>query len=177
MGSDRIDQLRDFVDDVGRVQRDESLLAVVSEDDAEKKKAPVKQAVPLVTLTRKTAPPLKPAPPAEMAKKVPASTARQPAVPVRANRPPAAKMSNQDKKNNTVGLAMQQIKEASQPIKPKLPSKGKAAVECGCFGSLHPALTNCLFCGRISCEREGLDYCPFCGNLVVEQARNGGDAA
>jgi hypothetical protein len=48
------------------------------------------------------------------------------------------------------------------------PSKGTASVVCGCFGSLHKPLTNCLYCGRISCEREGYDYCAFCG-LLVEQ--------
>jgi len=52
------------------------------------------------------------------------------------------------------------------------PPKGKASVVCGCFGSLHRPLTNCLYCGRISCEREGYDFCPFCG-MLVEQVSDG----
>ena len=37
---------------------------------------------------------------------------------------------------------------------------------CGCYGTLHKPLTNCLSCGRISCTLEGYDYCHFCGYLV-----------
>lgn len=54
------------------------------------------------------------------------------------------------------------------------PPKGKASVVCGCFGSLHKPLTNCLYCGRISCELEGYDYCPFCG-ILVEQLKGNGE--
>mmetsp|Transcript_26995 Transcript_26995/g.51062 ORF Transcript_26995/g.51062 Transcript_26995/m.51062 type:complete len:350 (-) Transcript_26995:473-1522(-) len=42
--------------------------------------------------------------------------------------------------------------------------KGKC---CGCFGSKHKPLANCLRCGRISCEVEGInDYCHFCGYWI-----------
>lgn len=54
------------------------------------------------------------------------------------------------------------------------PPKGKASVVCGCYGSLHKPLTNCLYCGRISCEREGYDFCPFCGVLVEQVTDEGG---
>jgi hypothetical protein len=56
------------------------------------------------------------------------------------------------------------------------PPKGKASVVCGCFGSMHKPLTNCLYCGRISCELEGYDYCPFCG-ILVEQAKGNGEGS
>lgn len=46
------------------------------------------------------------------------------------------------------------------------PSRGKAKVVCGCFGTKHKALTNCLYCGRIICETEGYGFCPFCGFMV-----------
>lgn len=46
------------------------------------------------------------------------------------------------------------------------PSRGKAKIVCGCFGTKHKALTNCLYCGRISCEAEGYDFCAFCGFMV-----------
>jgi len=57
------------------------------------------------------------------------------------------------------------------PPKPRgLPPKGQATRQCGCFGTLHRPLTNCLFCGRISCEEEGYQFCPFpsCGYLLEE---------
>mmetsp|Transcript_21529 Transcript_21529/g.30158 ORF Transcript_21529/g.30158 Transcript_21529/m.30158 type:complete len:341 (-) Transcript_21529:25-1047(-) len=50
--------------------------------------------------------------------------------------------------------------------KPRPPQRGKATVNCGCFGTKHKPLTNCLHCGRIACEREGYGYCPFCGYLI-----------
>lgn len=56
------------------------------------------------------------------------------------------------------------------PAKKKAPPppRGKATIVCGCFGTKHKCLTNCLNCGRISCQREGYSYCPFCGFLVQE---------
>jgi len=46
------------------------------------------------------------------------------------------------------------------------PSRGKAKKICGCFGTKHKPLTNCLYCGRISCQVEGYDFCPMCGFMV-----------
>lgn len=60
----------------------------------------------------------------------------------------------------------------SPPPPKSHPLKGTASVVCGCFGSVHKPLTNCLYCGRISCEKEGYDYCPFCG-LLVEKVSGG----
>ena len=51
---------------------------------------------------------------------------------------------------------------------PCRPQKGTPSIFCGCFETVHKALTNCLHCGRISCEKEGFNYCPFCHNLVEE---------
>jgi hypothetical protein len=51
---------------------------------------------------------------------------------------------------------------------PSKPLKGTPKTICGCFGNKHAPLTNCLHCGRISCEREGYDYCPFCNNLITQ---------
>ena len=40
---------------------------------------------------------------------------------------------------------------------------------CGCYGSKHEPLTNCLRCGRISCAVEGLnDFCHFCGFFIED---------
>jgi uncharacterized Zn finger protein (UPF0148 family) len=55
-----------------------------------------------------------------------------------------------------------------KPSPPPLPPIGKAKVICGCYGTINKALTNCLFCGRIICEKEGYGYCPHCGHLVQE---------
>jgi len=52
------------------------------------------------------------------------------------------------------------------------PPKGIPKIICGCYGTYHKALTNCLYCGRISCEAEGYDFCAFCGYLI-EDVRDG----
>ena len=49
------------------------------------------------------------------------------------------------------------------------PQRGKPLNKlCGCYGNKHKPLTNCLHCGRISCEIEGFDYCHFCGYLIQD---------
>jgi len=69
--------------------------------------------------------------------------------------------------------------DAKTGSKPKTPPRGKAKIVCGCFGTKYKALTNCLYCGRIICEREGYGFCPFCGYLVEkvkESDRNKSEA-
>jgi hypothetical protein len=39
--------------------------------------------------------------------------------------------------------------------------------KCGCFGTEHDVINNCLNCGRIVCAREGERPCPYCGELVL----------
>lgn len=63
-------------------------------------------------------------------------------------------------------------KPTTKPSAIPLPPKGEAKVDCGCFGTTHRALINCLFCGRILCEREGYGFCPHCGYLVEEDNEN-----
>lgn len=60
-----------------------------------------------------------------------------------------------------------QKKISRQQVKPK---KGTPTNKpCGCFGNIHKPLKNCLSCGRISCELEGInDFCHFCGYFVGE---------
>lgn len=64
--------------------------------------------------------------------------------------------------------------EPQRPVVKIRPTKGqrKTAV-CGCFGTKHEPLTNCLFCGRISCVVEGYDFCPFCSFLLEEVKLDG----
>ena len=65
--------------------------------------------------------------------------------------------------------------EVSQNVKDVPPKKAMFGTpknpECGCFGQTHAPLTNCLNCGRISCEAEGYDYCHFCGFLIEDFSR------
>jgi len=69
---------------------------------------------------------------------------------------------------NKSGLDDKKVK-----AKPKTsqPAKGKASFICGCFGTVHKPLTNCLYCGRIACVKEGYDFCPFCG-LMLEKVES-----
>lgn len=59
-------------------------------------------------------------------------------------------------------------KQQKKPPPPKELKKGKAKRICGCFGTKHKPLTNCLHCGRISCEVEGYDFCPYCHILIED---------
>lgn len=67
-----------------------------------------------------------------------------------------------DKESSGSNQSSQVVKEVrkSQPV------RGTAVRVCGCYGTYHQPLTNCLHCGRISCSEEGYDFCPFCGFLV-----------
>ena len=67
-------------------------------------------------------------------------------------------------KSNNIAAKKQQL----QPLLPKELKKGKAKTICGCYGNKHQVLTNCLHCGRISCEVEGYDFCPFCHILIED---------
>jgi hypothetical protein len=41
---------------------------------------------------------------------------------------------------------------------------------CGCQGTVHPFVNNCLDCGYIACEVEGAGPCPNCGTYVNARA-------
>ncbi len=46
---------------------------------------------------------------------------------------------------------------------------GSSRKECGCYGTIHECLTNCLDCGRIACVEEGYGECFFCRKLVLDE--------
>ena len=48
----------------------------------------------------------------------------------------------------------------------KLPTEFNFSKECGCFGTEHPAINNCMNCGRVICKLEGERPCPYCGTPV-----------
>ena len=58
--------------------------------------------------------------------------------------------------------------ESIKPVQKSRPKRGEAKIVCGCYGTKHKVLTNCLYCGRISCTQEGYDFCPFCGWMIEE---------
>lgn len=67
-----------------------------------------------------------------------------------------------------------QPQQVVQEVQKTKPVRGKASRVCGCYGTYHQPLTNCLHCGRISCSEEGYDFCPFCG-FLVEDVNDGQD--
>lgn len=88
------------------------------------------------------------------------------------SRPRCNVLQNQKRSSNIAVTQQSQHKELR--VRKSHPSRGKAKIVCGCFGTKHKPLTNCLYCGRISCAAEGYDYCPFCG-LMVETVIDGID--
>lgn len=55
------------------------------------------------------------------------------------------------------------------PKNPNSRSGGASRKECGCYGTKHECLTNCLDCGRIACVEEGYGECFFCRKLVLDE--------
>ena len=78
--------------------------------------------------------------------------------------------------DNTVAKNKSKKSQKSEQKAPALPKQGKATIICGCFGTTHKPLINCLYCGRISCSKEGFGYCPFCSYLIEEQRNTDGEA-
>ena len=99
--------------------------------------------------------------------------------PVKADEKPQSAKTDGGKRVTQVSKASS---STSKPVLPKVKQtrattievlpirkleKGKPKIICGCYGTKHPPLTNCLHCGRISCEAEGYDFCPFC-NIQIQ---------
>lgn len=90
---------------------------------------------------------------------------------------PSSSSSNSQAQNVTLQQqSKQQQKRNKGVVEKSHPARGKPKIVCGCFGTKYKALTNCLYCGRISCEKEGYDFCPFCG-FMVEPGLNGNEKA
>lgn len=80
----------------------------------------------------------------------------------------AAAKAKKEKVTALKSSESQKPEDGDRVVEKRRPTKGKAEIVCGCFGNLHKPLTNCLYCGRISCIEEGYDFCPFCGYLVED---------
>jgi len=156
LGMDHLEATRSFVRDVDRARRGES----ISSSGSNTATSPKQSATSNDNAPRAT--------------KAPAGNAKSKKV--------ATQLPSNKNQKNSVAASKQLTskKPPSQPaaaeIKPVPPQKGKAKFDCGCFGSFHKALTNCLYCGRIACQREGYGFCPFCGYLVEEVKPTGDDA-
>ena len=48
---------------------------------------------------------------------------------------------------------------------------------CGCMGTQHRALTNCLNCGKVACAKEGYGPCTYCGAMVAPRKGKAAAAA
>ena len=67
------------------------------------------------------------------------------------------------------------VKKPQRVVVVKAPIvKGKATIVCGCFGTVHPVVLNCLLCGRLICEIETSGFCPFCSNSITPRAKSKG---
>lgn len=169
------DKLQSFAQDVGRFHRGEPLISIQDvEDDVKLPPA----------LPERTYDATKPkASSSDRRNEATGKNSFQQTIPKAASNPPPPKAASMPPTTTSSSTAKVKSSATSKtvptpnealpppvlPPPPKShPSMGTASTVCGCFGSVHKPLTNCLYCGRISCEREGYDYCPFCG-LLVEQ--------
>lgn len=61
--------------------------------------------------------------------------------------------------------------------------KDKALFVCGCMGTVHKPINNCLNCGRIVCQNENKDNCLYCGHELIaimsaeDASKSGADPA
>eukprot|EP00986_Skeletonema_menzelii_P017228 scaffold18376_cov160-Skeletonema_menzelii.AAC.10 len=100
-------------------------------------------------------------------------------VAVQSNNGPPSTQINHQACSSTIQEDPPKRVAMKQQIPPKELKKGKAKKICGCFGTKHKPLTNCLHCGRISCQAEGYDFCPFCHILIEDFSKRirSGDAS
>mmetsp|Transcript_7321 Transcript_7321/g.11110 ORF Transcript_7321/g.11110 Transcript_7321/m.11110 type:complete len:327 (+) Transcript_7321:109-1089(+) len=82
--------------------------------------------------------------------------------------PTSSPQTNNKEEETTTAHPPQESTKPEKVTPPQPPTRGKATTSCGCFGTKHKPLTNCLFCGRIICVKEGYDFCSFCGFQVEE---------
>jgi len=159
---DELEATRAFVRDVDRARRGEPI-------SGEKKEAKTKPQAAAKKQAAKEAPHAKNAPAPKNA-----TESKTPAKKDDTQQSSAALIGKSKKSKNSKKEPKDPPMPQEVEPKPAPPPKGKAKFDCGCFGTLHGALTNCLYCGRIACEREGYGFCPFCGYLVEEVKSSGG---
>jgi activating signal cointegrator 1 len=179
----RDEDVRVFVKDVGRYRQNLPLLVGISEQgtsgevSTNSKPPPadiyqktIKEETTKGTNQKKTL-----AKAAVATSVAPNVTTTKKSPPVKSSKTPVkaeSRNSNNSEPSKPTAAPLSESNEESKPPPPKikygLPPKGKAKRICGCFGTFHKPLTNCLYCGRISCVEEGYDFCPFCGYLVEE---------
>ena len=179
------DDMREFVKDIGRFQKGEPIQGI--DEEEAKAKVPTKPETPIIAEAKSTTanssytaakgkkatgvqnkkinPSAAAKPQAAAATQQTVATTTKNAV--KATTPDATPKETEPSQTNITPAT----KPPPSPPKKKkyaLPPRGQAKRNCGCFGTLHKPLTNCLYCGRIACQEEGYDFCPFCGYLVEE---------
>lgn len=178
LGPDRQEPIRSFVDNVERFQTGQALVMVVERPSTTADKTPNTTIIPKpdTTTQRATTPSVA---------TVPTIPQRLAAVPPTVSPPvqqltkativPISKPNSVPPKDALIMIksSNRNKKKAASAVAAALietrPLQGQASGKpCGCFGTLHKSLTNCLHCGRISCESEGYDYCHYCSFLVQD---------
>lgn len=176
----RDEDVRVFVKDVGRYRQGLPLLVGISEqvtgednhNSNSKPPAVIHPTVKKATTSTNKKTLAKPAAAATATSTAPKDTTTK-SPPVKPSTAPlkAESTNSYNSEPSKPIAAPSESNEESKPPPTKkygLPPKGKAKRTCGCFGTVHKPLTNCLYCGRISCADEGYDFCSFCGYLVEE---------
>jgi hypothetical protein len=177
LGDGATSEISEFVDNVGHYNRGEPLTFSASNEGSNAR-------LPEKDLKPPSAPKqsLKPAPaPSNQSSKTAAVDSRKqnkkssrvppPKIKQHAQKPVYEKTQTQSEglvgdKPAFEGSSSKGSPEKSKTVEKLRPTRGEARTVCGCYGTYHKPLTNCLYCGRISCTEEGYDFCPFCGYLV-----------
>jgi len=198
-GNDDVRARQQFVDEVRRFKRGEPLTQFASAARTLSASSPLpKKATALppsssknppasiaqTSIIRKLSADLPPpTPPSSSATHTKSSTAAATKNEIRREQKQDTKSSSKSKGGRTTTPSTTNISKKKTQNKPQ--PKGKAAVVCGCFGSMHKPYANCLHCGRIACEKEkgaggvaandgdrnksnNITFCGFCGYLVEE---------
>lgn len=98
--------------------------------------------------------------------KVAAASVSVPAASAAASAKPEQQIQKKNAPSNSEDKEQAVAAKSSTAPAPAPPPRGKPEIICGCFGAMHKPLTNCLYCGRIACSKEGCGYCAFCGFLI-----------
>lgn len=173
-------ELLEFVDNVGRFERGEPLTIAYGGSQAEDSKPAALQ--PNITQPTKQKQQTSKKEVLETRQKNQKQNNQKSRVPPpKKNPPPPTNNHNSDQQlstkkqpppaanpSNTQQHSTKTEDEDSRVVEKSRPPRGKAKVHCGCFGTKHKSLTNCLYCGRISCVEEGYNFCNFCGLMVEE---------
>lgn len=152
-----------FVDNLLRYQRGQELIVEESKADP----VILKVVEPALDNDKKVSAPLN----TKSAAKAKVTERKIQKVPLKATLPTTRK-SSPSQRNSTKQRTQPQQTQILTPPKadfrklsslPKPPIGDAQVKSCGCFGTQHSVIVNCLYCGRISCSAEAdILFCPGC---------------